>query len=105
MEAARAKMEKLRAKSSLVYRKDQNLPDHIIFTSTDVDVYNLNKLMRTCLKHNCYFSIPLFQRRYCWYEKQWENFFSDIKSQIVEKDERITHSFGRILLYPQKIQI
>lgn len=46
----------------------------------------------------CYFSIPLYQRKYSWGEKQWEEFFSDLFHSFAKADMN-TDYWGNIIVY------
>lgn len=46
----------------------------------------------------CYFSIPLYQRKYSWSEKQWEEFFSDLFHSFAKADMN-TDYWGNIIVY------
>lgn len=46
----------------------------------------------------CYFSIPLYQRKYSWSKKQWEELFSDL-SHSFDKPDMNTDYWGNIIVY------
>lgn len=46
----------------------------------------------------CYFSIPLYQRKYSWRKKQWEELFSDL-SHSFDKPDMNTDYWGNIIVY------
>ncbi|MCR4485456.1 DUF262 domain-containing protein [Streptococcus parasanguinis] len=46
----------------------------------------------------CYFSIPLYQRKYSWSEKQWEELFSDLFHSFAKADMN-TDYWGNIIVY------
>ena len=46
----------------------------------------------------CYFSIPLYQRKYSWGEKQWEELFSDLFHSFAKADMN-TDYWGNIIVY------
>ena len=46
----------------------------------------------------CYFSIPLYQRKYSWSEKQWEELFSDLFHSFTKADMN-TDYWGNIIVY------
>lgn len=46
----------------------------------------------------CYFSIPLYQRKYSWSEKQWEELFSDLFHSF-DKADMNTDYWGNIIVY------
>lgn len=46
----------------------------------------------------CYFSIPLYQRKYSWSEKQWEELFSDLFHSFAKADMN-TDYLGNIIVY------
>lgn len=46
----------------------------------------------------CYFSIPLYQRKYSWSEKQWEELFSDLCHSFAKADMN-TDYWGNIIVY------
>lgn len=46
----------------------------------------------------CYFSIPLYQRKYSWSEKQWKELFSDLFHSFAKADMN-TDYWGNIIVY------
>ena len=46
----------------------------------------------------CYFSIPLYQRKYSWSEKQWEELLSDLFHSFAKADMN-TDYWGNIIVY------
>ena len=50
----------------------------------------------------CYFSIPLYQRKYSWSEKQWEELFSDLLHSFVKADMN-TDYWGNIIVYKKEL--
>lgn len=46
----------------------------------------------------CYFSIPLYQRKYSWSEKQWGELFSDLLYSFAKADMN-TDYWGNIIVY------
>lgn len=46
----------------------------------------------------CYFSIPLYQRKYSWSKKQWEELFSDLCHSFAKADMN-TDYWGNIIVY------
>ena len=46
----------------------------------------------------CYFSVPLYQRKYSWSEKQWGELFSDLLHSFAKADMN-TDYWGNIIVY------
>ena len=44
--------------------------------------------------------IPLFQRRYCWTEKQFENWWNDVHHG--DRDHLVGHNCGKIRVKPNQ---
>lgn len=61
----------------------------------------IKDLFSTFLTKNeqiCYFSIPLYQRKYSWSEKQWGELFSDLFHSFAKADMN-TDYWGNIIVY------
>lgn len=61
-------------------------------------IKNLFSTFLTKDEQICYFSIPLYQRKYSWSEKQWEELFSDLCHSFAKADMN-TDYWGNIIVY------
>jgi hypothetical protein len=60
--------------------------------STNVKHLPLASVFSACKVHR----IPVFQRRYCWTNSQWQRMWDSVKS--IKDDAQLCHSMGRLML-------
>jgi len=65
--------------------------------STNVQFLTIDQMLKECKVH----TIPVYQRRYCWTERQCTRLWQSIDTMRQAEDDVNNHSIGRLMLWEQ----
>eukprot|EP00746_Dinoflagellata_sp_MGD_P012987 gnl/MRDRNA2_/MRDRNA2_127876_c0_seq1.p1 gnl/MRDRNA2_/MRDRNA2_127876_c0~~gnl/MRDRNA2_/MRDRNA2_127876_c0_seq1.p1 ORF type:complete len:653 (+),score=117.85 gnl/MRDRNA2_/MRDRNA2_127876_c0_seq1:77-2035(+) len=69
----------------------------VMVKSTNVQFLTIDDVLRECKLH----TIPVFQRRYCWTERQCSRLWQSIETMRHADSDSNNHSIGRLMLLEQ----